>query len=468
MAGSVDGMISGLDTSTIISQLMRLERTGQDRLKTRQAATESSITALRALNTRFLSIVTAAKALTATTGWNAAAATTSDAARASATSKPGALAGDLTFTVTQLASSEVWKTSGTVGSIDAQVATAGASFTITKDGVSTPVSVGDGTLGSVVTAINAAGTGVRASAVQVAPGSFSLQLSSSTSGSTTLSVGSDPFAATLGPLAQLTPGRDALLQVGVAADGTGGYQVTRTTNTVDDLLKGTTITLLKQDPGTPVSVTVAGDSAKVADGVAAMVDAVNAALHEITRTGSYDAASKRGGVLHGDSSVRSLRGQLVNAVTGGSGTSPALAGVSVQRDGSVAFDRSRFLTALAADPEGVQARLGAGTPETVVGGVTTPAVPGLAGRLTAVADAASRGQGAAGGTGILTAAVANRERSSTSLRTDISRWDQRLKLREERLVAQFARLETVLGSAQQQGQWLAGQIAGLPGYGGST
>lgn len=466
MAGSVDGMVSGLDTSTIISQLMSLERSGQDRLKTRQAATESSITALRALNTRFLSITTAAKGLSATTGWNAATATTTDATRASATSKPGALAGDLSFTVTQLASSEVWKTSGTVASPDAQVAAAGASFTISKDGATKSISVGDGKLGSVVTAINAADAGVTASAVQVAPGSFTLQLTSSTSGETALSVGSDPFTATLGPLARLTAGRNATLQVGVAADGTGGYQVTRKTNTVDDLLKGTTISLLRQDPTTPVSVKVASDSGKIADGVAAMVDAVNSALNEITRTGSYDANTKKGGVLYGDGSVRSLKAQLVSAVTGGSGTSPAVAGVSVQRDGSVAFDRAKFLTALAADPDGVQARLGAGTPEQVTGGVTTAAVPGLAARLTAVAEAASRGQGATGGTGILTAAVANRERSISSLRTDISRWDTRLKLREERLVAQFARLETVLGSAQQQGQWLAGQIAGLPGYGG--
>ena len=40
---SVDGLVSGLDTTTIISQLMQLERQPQSRLKTKQATVESAI-----------------------------------------------------------------------------------------------------------------------------------------------------------------------------------------------------------------------------------------------------------------------------------------------------------------------------------------------------------------------------------------------------------------------------------------
>ena len=470
MAGAVDGLVSGLNTRQIISQLMTLERAGQDRLRVKQTETESSISALRSLNARFLNLGTVARATAAPTGWNAATATSSDPTRVSVSAKPGALVGEVNIIVKQLATTEIYKSSGTVEKPESAVALTGSSFSITKDGTTKSVNVGDGTLTGIVAAINAADAGVTATAVQLSPGAYALQLTSSTSGDTALSFGGfvaplGTLSSPLGQMAEVTAGKDAQLQVGVAADLSGGYSVTRKSNAIDDLLKGTTLVLQRQDPTTAINVKVTSDTAAMADSVAKLVDSVNAALSEISRTAGYDVATRKGGVLFGEGSVRGLRSQLVTAVTGDSGSTPSIAGVSVQRDGTIAFDRAKFLAALAADPEGVRARLGAGTEETVVDGTTTPGVPGLAARLAAVADAASRGQGAAGGTGLLTAAIASRERNVNELKADISRWDNRLTLREERLVAQFARLETALGAAQQQGQWLAGQIAGLPSYG---
>lgn len=451
---SVDGLVSGLNTSTIIQQLMQLERQGQVRLQTRQRDTESAISALQALNTKFLAITTAAKGMTGGTGWNLMTSTSSDTTRATAKSAAGAAAGELTFAVKQLASTELLKSSGTVAATTDVVAT--APVTVTKDGVANAIAVGDGSLASVVKAINDARVGVTATAVQVSPGAYALQLASTTTGETAITVdngsGGNPFAAsTLGTVGVLTEGRNALMQVGVAADGTGGYQVSRTTNTFDDLLTGTTITLLKQDASTPVTVRATSDTGAVADGVAKLVDAMNAALSEMTRTSSYDSATKRRGLLYGDSSVRSLRGELATAVTGSPQSSPGLVGVSVQRDGTVLFDRQKFLDALAKDPAAVEAALG---------------TAGLAGRVAAVADGASRSTSAAAGPGILTSAITSREGSIAALKENIASWDQRLALREQRLVAQFASLESALGASRSQGQWLAGQIAGLPTYGG--
>jgi flagellar hook-associated protein 2 len=452
---TIDGLVSGLNTTQIISQLMKLERSSQDRLRVQQTQTETGISALRSLNAKFLSISSAAKTLMGASGWNAAAATSSDVTRASATSKAGAAAGEVTFAVKQLASTEVLKSAGTVTATTDLVAAASSTFTITKDGTAVSVSTGDGTLAGVVDGINAAKAGVTASMVQVSPGAYALQLTSTTSGATTLTVDGDPFAgSTLGSVSEITPGANAQLQVGVAADGSGGYAVERTSNTISDLLSGTTVTLLKQDATVPVTVRAASDSSAVADNVANLVDNLNATLAEMKRTGSYDPTTKKSGPLYSNGAVRGLRNQLVAAVSGSSTNSPAVAGISVQRDGTVAFDRSKFLEAHAADPGGVRARLGEGTTD----------APGLSARLAAVSDAASRPKDAVGGTGILTAAIGNRERSIAQITSDITRWDQRLELREQRLVAQFTAMEKALGSAQQQGQWLAGQIASLPRY----
>jgi flagellar hook-associated protein 2 len=452
MVGSIDGLASGLNTGQIISQLIQIERQGQLRLKRTQAQTENSITALQSLNTKFLAAKTATDPFTKATGtgWTAMSTSSSDPTRASATTTAGAAPGQVTFAIKQLAAAEVQKSAGTVGSTADVVAT--ADFTITKDGTSTSIAVGDGKLSTVVKAINDAGAGVTATAVQISAGSYALQLTSTTTGDTLISVDGDPFAgSTLGTVGVVTEGKNAELQVGVAADGSGGYAVTRKTNTVTDLLAGTTINLLKQDPTVAVTVKTTGDSAAVADGVAKMVAEINAVLAEIAKTTSYDSTTKKAGILHAEGGVRSLRDQLTNAVTGSTTSTPGLVGVSVQRDGTVLFDRAKFLAAWEADPAGVEATLGK---------------DGLAGRVAAVADAASRPKDAAGGTGILTGAIANRERTITGLKADILRWDQRLELREQRLVAQFTALEKALGAAQSQGQWLAGQIAGLPNYGG--
>lgn len=385
MVGSIDGLASGLNTGEIISQLMAIERQGQTRLKTSQTQTESAISALRTLNGKFLAIKTATDAFTLPTGtgFSLMSTTSSDPTRATATTRAGASPGEVTFRVDQLATTTVLKSSGTVSSTSTKVAL--ADFVITKNGTPTTVSVGDGSLSSVVTGINAAKAGVTASAVQVSAGQYALQLTSTTSGANTISVDGVPFTGGLGSVSTITSGRDAVLFVGVDATGAGGFKVTRTANTFDDLLPGTTISLLKQDTA-PITVRTTADNSGIADGVAKLIAEVNAAAAEISRTASYNASSKTAGVLNGEASVRALRSRLSEAVTGTTTSTPGLIGISVQRDGTVLFDKAKFIKALETDPSKVQAVLGK---------------DGLAGRLAAVAQTASAPTGTTGGAGLI-------------------------------------------------------------------
>jgi flagellar hook-associated protein 2 len=48
------------------------------------------------------------------------------------------------------------------------------------------------------------------------------------------------------------------------------------------------------------------------------------------------------------------------------------------------------------------------------------------------------------------------------LRDDIDNWDTRLDVRRAALERQFSALEVSLGTLQNQGNWLAGQLSGLP------
>ena len=444
---SVDGLASGLNTSDIIKQLLQLERQPQVRLQTRQRATETAITALRALNTKFLSIGTAAEKLgapkptaipssTTPSDWAMVKATSSDATRVSASAVTGAPTASLSFHVKQLATAATGQSAGTWSST-ADAFGSGTSVTLTKNGVTTWIPTGTGSLADTAAAINKANAGVTASVVQTVPRTYVLAMSATTSGSAgdfTLADGAGAVVV------RAENGLDAELDV-------GGVSVTRSSNTINDVLEGVTLTLSKpsaSDP--PVTVSVTKDTEGVAERVAALVEAANAAAKELKSLTSADPVAKTRGQLYGDSSVRALVDQIRTAVTGGTADA-ASAGVTVSRDGTIVLDKDVLLKALAADPAAVEASLGK---------------DGMAGRLQKLVHAASRSATDPQGSGVLTRAVENREGLVTGLKTSIVGWDNRLARREQTLQRQYASLERALGSVQSQGQWLSGQLANLP------
>jgi flagellar hook-associated protein 2 len=446
---SVDGLISGLNTSDIIKQLMQLERQPQVKLQNRQKSVESAIAALRDLNTKFLSIKTAAGKLNTTAGWQLATASSSDTTRVTSQATAGATQGSITFSVEQLAKAFTSLSAGSVTSTSSSVTAANSSIFVTKgSGAAVEINTGDGSLGAVVNAINKSGAGVIATAIQLTTGEYRLQLASTTTGadtgiSVTDSAGANPFAATLGNLDVLVAGQDARLLL-------GGNEVLRSSNTISDLLPGVTLGLVKAEPGVSVTVEVKSDAEGLATRVADLVAAANLARTDMKALTTYNLETKSKGKLYGDSGIRRLQQELAGAIVGDGTTSAALAGVSVARDGTINFDKAKFLEALAADPAKVEAALGAN---------------GLAGRVHTLADNTSRSKTSADGPGLIASAITSRESQVASLKTNISSWDNRLELRERTLQRQFAALEKALGAAQSQGQWLAGQIAGLPSWG---
>src|SRR3954468_3147215 len=116
MSASVSGLSSGLDTASIISQLMQVERNPQNRLKQKKTDEEKTISIYQQLNSKFAAIGTAADALTRATGWNKMAATTSDESVVKVSAGSSALAGSLSFKVGNLATAHSVRSTGTVGS----------------------------------------------------------------------------------------------------------------------------------------------------------------------------------------------------------------------------------------------------------------------------------------------------------------------------------------------------------------
>jgi flagellar hook-associated protein 2 len=456
---AVDGLISGLQTSDLITKMMDIERAPQQLLQNQQTVLQKAVSAFQSLNTKFSALATAAKTitgdiLTPSTSWKAVTATSSDATRVAVSAQSGAAASSLTFTVNALATAATSFSTGTTAATT-DVVTNASSLKLTKNGVNTTIALTTGSLQDVVNAVNGANAGVTAAAVQVAPGAYKLQLTSTTTGADdglgialTRNGGGAPTwnAGSLGGLTT-NAGSDAQLYVGPAGSG---YTVTRTSNTISDLIPGATLTLLKADPTASTSVTLAADPNAAADAVSKMVDAVNSIFGQIKLDSSYNTTTKVGGAFTGDPLTRSLQQQLAsattNSVAGNALGSPGLAGVSITRDGTLTFDKTKFLAAYAKDPASVQAVLGAGT----------AASPGVAGRLAALAKSATDT-----GTGSVTLAISNRQSRVSALGTQIDAWDTRLALKQKTLQSQFTAMETALGTMKSQSNWLAGQIAGL-------
>jgi flagellar hook-associated protein 2 len=257
--------------------------------------------------------------------------------------------GDVETVVTDVRAGAAVSLAASAGTIDA---TLGKGLRLGTAKASN-VNAGDGSLASVASAINTAKAGVTATVVQVGDNAYRLQIGSTTTGTKGASTIDAGQFTGLGGFTTLSEGRDAQITVG---SGAGAYTVNSPTNSVTGLMPGVTLTLKKQSAD-PVTVGVEADSGGIADKVEKMVKAVNDAIDYIKDNSEYDKDAKSGGPLTGDGLAARLQQRLRSAISGAipasSLGSAGKAGMTLQSDGSIKFDREKFLTAYASDPDAV-------------------------------------------------------------------------------------------------------------------
>src|SRR3954469_21538531 len=109
---SFGGLASGLDTNSIIDQLMAIERAPQDKLKLRQTTIDAKKSALGDIASRLKNLRLAAQDLKSPTLWlDTQTVDVNDPTKVAATRTGGAGTGAYQLTITQLAtSSQHWLT----------------------------------------------------------------------------------------------------------------------------------------------------------------------------------------------------------------------------------------------------------------------------------------------------------------------------------------------------------------------
>jgi flagellar hook-associated protein 2 len=464
---AVDGLISGLDTTSLINQLMQAEAVPQTLLKNKVTDSTTYITAMQTLNTKIASLATAAAALAKPAGTDLHTASVSSASGTqtgvTATAGTGAVDGTIDFTVDRLAQSQVTVT-GPLTQWPDQPPT--LTF-VAADGTTTQVTASSSSLADVAAAINKAGVGV--SATQVAAGLdpatgkqlYRLQLSSTQTGAaaaftayrgtpadvtagTATNLLNDPGAA------QVRQAQDA--QVTLWAGSAAAQAVTSSTNTFSSVLPGVTVTVSAAST-TPVTLTVARDDTGISNAANSLVTSLNDIFTFISQkqavTTGTDAAggtTVTAGAFTGDSTVRDANQKLIDAVIAPiNGVSPSTYGISITSDGQVTFDKTAFATAIAKDPAGVKTALAT-----------------ISQRVADAANVASDKY-----TGTITTKIQGEQSTVKSLNDQIADWDTRLADRKSTLQKTYANLEVQLQQLQSQSSWLTGQLASLSSSSGA-
>ena len=124
---SVDGLITGLDTTSIIDQLLAAERIPQNQLMVKQQTAEARADVFANLRSRYDDVRSAAQKLDLPDDWDSLQATSSDdLVQVEASS--GSITGALSFTVLQRASAHAVYSTDTISSLDDVIAAGGSIF----------------------------------------------------------------------------------------------------------------------------------------------------------------------------------------------------------------------------------------------------------------------------------------------------------------------------------------------------
>jgi flagellar hook-associated protein 2 len=466
---SSPGLGSGLDVTGLVSKLMAVEQQPLVLLQQHEASYQAKITAFGALKGNFSSLQSAAQTLAATTTFTGFAATASDSTVLSASAGTSATSGTYNIGVEQLAKNQTLNTLGNYGTLDTFK---GGSLAISVGSTNTTVNIADGSsVASVAQGINSANAGVTATIVNAGPpNNYSrLVIASNTTGSAgaiTIAVtetgtgGSSTSPGVVQSLTDLNFSGTATSSVAIAqpADNAvlsiNNVSITRSSNTITDAISGVTLSLTKAGSiGAPVTtqVSVAKNTASTQSAITAFVSAYNAAATQLRTQSAYNAATNTSSALTGDLSVMNLEGQLAslaqNAVTGLTGGISRISdiGITLQKDGTLAVNSTKFQAALANSSNEIQGLFAA----------TTAGNQGVAVRFTTALTSIL------GSTGTFASETDSFNRSIADLTKQQTDLQARLTTIQARYQAQFTALDTLISGMNSTSSFLTQQLSYL-------
>ena len=443
------GAGAGFDTKKIVEALVNAEKAPTEaRIKSKIAESEAKISGLGQAVSILNVVKDAALRLNDAKDFKTFAVNNSQTSAFSASSTTSARAGSNNITVSQIAQEQRSVSNGfaseteafNAGSVTLSISVGATSATTTE------ITVTDASLQGTVTAINAANLGVTAEIVDtgVSGDRYRIQLIGETGAEIAFSLTSDDDSISFSSVQSAS---DAQLNV-------NGIDFTRSTNVIDDVLTGVSLTLNTVTDGT-ANLNISQDNAEARANIVDFVAIYNEAQRQMKEL----VNSSADGALAGDSIFRSLTTSLRSIVLGssssGSGDISNLSdmGISVARTGELVVDDAKLDNALANNYSDVIQMFSANTDDQAA---SSSDAAGLAGDITKLITNATDSDSYLV-TQQATLATGNSEREE-----QLEALAERMERVEERYNRQFLAMQQIIDQMNSTKESMENSFANLP------
>jgi flagellar hook-associated protein 2 len=368
---SFSGLSSGLQWADTVDSLMQIESQPLYRLESRKNEEQTRIDAWVSITSKLNALSIASEAINTANKLLAMKASSTDSDLITVSANSNAIAATHSIEVNQLAQQEVEVHDGGWADLNqTSLTTAGTDFSYTYDGETRTLTLPAGsTLADLIEAINddEDNPGVSASSIDdgTATDPYHLVLTANEAASAS-SIAINDGATTIGltgsdfDSATWTETKSAQ-QSQIRVDGYPPADwIYRDSNTIEDVIDGVTLNI-KDVTASDVQITVTEDQTETKAAIDEFISAYNDLIVELEAKTRYDTVSETRGLLSGDSTVRSLKSDIMSISAGevpGVASNAAYktlgsVGIDLTSGGKLKVDSSDLTDALEADAQAV-------------------------------------------------------------------------------------------------------------------
>ena len=450
------GAGSGIDVKALAQSLVDAEKTPKkERIDDKITKTEAKITGYSAVKYALSTLKTAFGKLNDASDFNSIKPSNTQPSAFGVTASTTAEAGSYSIEVLQTALAQ--RTASSTFADRATVLNGGAAFQLNLSigGVSTgAIAVTTATPAGMVSAINGAKLGVTAQLINTGSG-YNVVVTGETGAAQNFSLTSDDGTGQ----AITAVAFDTSLQTATDASfKVNGLAVTRSSNTVNDVIDGVTLDLYTTTTGA-ARLDLNRDTASIKDNIKGLLTAYNEFEDTLEILGDRTSEVEEfGGILAGDNLLQRVRNQVRDMITSNSttpGTTIKAArhvGLSIDRFGKLSLDEDKLDTALQDNFVEVSTMFSAGTNNQ---SIYSPAPAGLAG------DAINSIEKMLLSTGLIDTQSKSATTQIAKYKEELTALDERMEKLMTRYMSQFSVMESIVGNSNSMRESLKGTFEGM-------
>lgn len=294
-------------------------------------------------------------------------------------------------------------------------------------------------------------TGTKGAGLKATIVNNQLVVSSEEMGDRTLTIGGDLKDSLGFANSQTTRGQSSKFTL-------DGIEMERNSNTPTDVVDGVTLNFKKADASKTITLGLTNDTDKELSAVKDFVNQYNSVmsfLSEKMDVGDPSKSDNTTGALAGDSTLISLQSKLQSTVLGGksvNGVSASTLGLSVDRNGTLSLDETKFKAQLAKDPNSVKDFFFKDTSNKYS---TEKTGTGYTADFKAILDRYTSTK--SGSEGVISLRKSSYQSEITDYNKQIERITEQIATKRARYVTMFTNLDTAIGNLQSQFSYFQSQ-----------